>query len=151
MSVIQGENPAGQQQNKPLDEVVTIIKHNKVTIDHAIYIKTLSALTVSHLMVSTYDVLSTTNNETEFTELTRVFEEDFDIKVQLLSVLKYLNSRISQCHLGFSVNQTRNTMEIVNEWFTNVKLRKVDTPFITYYTYEKDIMDYLLLTSTSFA
>ena len=39
-------------------------------------------------MVSTDDVLNTTNNETEFPEITIFFEEYFDIKVQFLSVLK---------------------------------------------------------------
>ena len=41
MSVIQGGKPSGRQQNQPLDTVVTIIKHNKSTIYHAIYIKVL--------------------------------------------------------------------------------------------------------------
>ena len=63
MSVIEGTKPARRQHNQPLDEVVTI-KHNKSTINHAIYIKLFSELTVSCIMVSTDDVLSTTNNET---------------------------------------------------------------------------------------
>ena len=39
MDVIQGINPDGRQWNRLLDEVVTIIKYKKSTIDHAIYIK----------------------------------------------------------------------------------------------------------------
>ena len=64
MSVIQGIKPSGRQQNKSLDIVITIIKHNKSTIDHAIYIKVFSELRVSYLMVYTDDVLDTTNNKT---------------------------------------------------------------------------------------
>ena len=52
-----------------------LMKYKKITIDHAIYIKVFSVVT--YLTVSTYDVLSTTNNETEFPELRRVFEEYF--------------------------------------------------------------------------
>ena len=90
---IQEKNPSGRQQNQPLDAVVTIIIHNKSTIDHAIYINIFSKLTVSYLIVSNDDVLNTTNNEIEFTEVTRVFEEYFYIKVQEVYVLKYLNLR----------------------------------------------------------
>ena len=46
---------------------------------------------MSHLTVSTDDVLNTTNNEIEFPELRRVFKEAFDIKVQEVYVLKYLH------------------------------------------------------------
>ena len=42
-------------------------------IDNSIYIKVFSEGSVSYLTVSTDDVLDTTNNETEFTEPTRVF------------------------------------------------------------------------------
>ena len=90
---IQEKNPSGRQQNQPLDAVVTIIIQNKITIDHAIYINIFSKLTVSYLIVSNDDVLNTTNNEIEFTEVTRVFEEYFYIKVQEVYVLKYLNLR----------------------------------------------------------
>ena len=65
-----------------------IIKYKKRKIGHSIYIKVLSDGTVSHITVSTGDVLTTTNNETDFPELTRVFEENFEIKVQEESVLK---------------------------------------------------------------
>ena len=75
MSVIQGIKPAGRQYNQPLVTVLTIIKHNKSTIQNAIFFKVIYEVRVSHLMVSTDDVLNTTNNETEFPELTRVFEE----------------------------------------------------------------------------
>ena len=107
----------------------TILKYNKITIDHDIYITVLSDGTVSYLKVYTDGVLSTTNNETDFTELTRVFEENFDMKFQKGSVLTYLNLRIFQYPLGFSVYQTDNILELVNEWFPTGKFRNFDTPF----------------------
>ena len=73
MSVIQGTKPAVRQHNQPLDASVTILKHNKSTIDHAVYIKVFSELKVSYLMVPTDDVLNNTNNKTEFPEPTGVF------------------------------------------------------------------------------
>ena len=42
-------------------------------------------------------------------------KEDFDIKVQYGSVLKYLNFRIFKSPLGFSVDQTDHIVELVNE------------------------------------
>ena len=72
---------------------------------------------MSHITVSTDDILYFTNKDTEFTELTRVFEENFDMKFQEGSVLKYLNLRICQSPLGFSVDQTYPFMELVNEWY----------------------------------
>ena len=69
---------------------------------------------MSYITVSTDDVINTTNNETSFTELRRVFEEDFEMKVQEGSVLKYLNLRISQSPLGFSVDHTDHITELVN-------------------------------------
>ena len=62
MNRIQGTNPDGRQCNRLLDAVVTIIKYNKITIDHAIYIKVFADGTVSYLTDSTDDVLNTTNN-----------------------------------------------------------------------------------------
>ena len=82
MNGIQGENPAGRQWNRLLDSVVTIVKYKKIKIDHAIYIKVFTDGKVSYLTVSTDDVLNTTNNETTFTELTRVFKENFEMKVK---------------------------------------------------------------------
>ena len=73
-------------------------------------------VTVSYIIFSTDDVFNTTNDETEFPEITRVFEEHFDMKPQEGSVLKYLNSRIYQSPLGFSVDQTNYFTELVNEW-----------------------------------
>ena len=115
MNVIQGTKAAGQQWNILLDVVVTNIKYNKITIVHDIYIKVFTDGTVSYLIVYTDDVLNATNNETAFTELKEVFEEDFEIKVQEGSVLKYLNLRIIQSRLGFSVDQTDQLTELVNE------------------------------------
>ena len=59
-----------------------MIKYKRSTIDHAIYIKVFSDVTVSYLTVSTDNFLNTANNETSFTELRRVFEESFGIKLQ---------------------------------------------------------------------
>ena len=53
-----------------------------------------SDITGSYLTVYTDDVLRNTNNETVFSELTKVFEEYFEIKPQEVSVLKYSNLRI---------------------------------------------------------
>ena len=91
-----------------------MIKYNKITIYHAIYIKVFSDRTVSPLTVSNYDIINTTNTRTSFTELTKVFEEHFDMKVQEGYVFKYLNFRIFQSSLDFSVDHTDNIMELVN-------------------------------------
>ena len=64
MNRIQGTKSARQQLNRLIDAVVTIIKYKKITIDHAIYIKFLTDITVSYLTVSTDYFLNTTNNET---------------------------------------------------------------------------------------
>ena len=64
MDEIQVTKPAGQQWNRLLDAVFIIIKYKKITIDNFIYIKVFSTGTVSYLIVSTDDVLNTTNNET---------------------------------------------------------------------------------------
>ena len=114
MNGIQGTKPAGRQCNRLLDSVVTIIEYKKITIDHAIYIKVFDDGAVSYLTVSTGDVLNTTNNENAFPELTRVFREHFEMKVQEGSVLKYLNFRVFQSPLGFSIDQTDHIMELVN-------------------------------------
>ena len=55
--------------NQLLDSVFKIIKYNKSTIHHAIYIKVLSDGKVSYLTVSTDDVIKTTKNDIEFPEL----------------------------------------------------------------------------------
>ena len=82
MNVIQGTNPAGRQWNRLLDSVVITIEYRKSTIDHAIYIKCFDDCKVFYIRVSTDDVLNTTNNENAYSELTRVFKEHFDMKVQ---------------------------------------------------------------------
>ena len=120
--------------------MVTIIKYRNITIDRAIYIKVLSDGTVSYPTVSTTDVLKTTNNKTEFPELGRVCEEIFNIKFQEASVIKYLNLHILQYPLGFSVDHTDQIMKLVDEWFQTGKFRKIDTPFRTDSTYEKELM-----------
>ena len=82
MNGIQVTKPAGRQWNRLLDAVVTILNHKKSTIDHDIYIKFLTDGTVFYLTIYTDDVLNTTYNENAFTELTRVFKEHFEMKVQ---------------------------------------------------------------------
>ena len=71
-----------RQWNRLLDAVVTIIKCNNSTTDHAIYIKVFTDGTVSYPTVSNDDLLNTNNNKTVFPELTRVFEEHFEMKAQ---------------------------------------------------------------------
>ena len=88
MNTIQGAKTSRKQCHILLDAVVTMIKYNKRNIYRTIYIKVLSDGTISYPTVSTNDFNNTTNNETVFTELTRVFEEHFDMKVQEGYVLK---------------------------------------------------------------
>ena len=95
--------------------MVKIIKYKKITIDHAIYIKVFSDGTVSYPTVYTDDVFNTNNNETEFNELKREFEEHFEMEVQGGYVLKYHHFQIYQSPIGFSVDQTDNIMELINE------------------------------------
>ena len=80
MNGIQGTKPSGQQWNRILDVVVTIIRYKKITIDHDIYIKVFYDGAVSYLTVSTNDVLNTTNNNTELTELTIVLKNTLGLK-----------------------------------------------------------------------
>ena len=82
MNGIQEKNPAGRQWDILLDAVVSILKYKKITIDHDIYIKVFTDGTVFYLIVSTDDVINTTNNETAFPELTRFFKENFEMKLQ---------------------------------------------------------------------
>ena len=112
MNFIQVTKPAGRQWNIILDSVVTIIKYKKSKIDHDIFIKAFTDGRVSYLTVSIEDVLNNTNNETAFTELTSAFQEQFEMKVQEVSVIKYLNFRIFQSPLGFSVDNTDKIMEL---------------------------------------
>ena len=53
------------------------MKYKKRKIHHTIYIKVFSDRTVSYLTFSPDDVTKTTNNETDFTELRRFFEENY--------------------------------------------------------------------------
>ena len=129
--------------------MVTIIEYNKITIDFFIYIKVFSDGTVSYIKFSADNVLNTTNNRTAFTEIRRVVEEDFEIKVQEGSVLKYLNFQIYQSTPRFSVDQTYHIMELINEWFPTGKFREFDTPFTADYTYENEPMAALTLTVNS--
>ena len=112
MNGIQGTKTFGRQCKIILNAVVTIIKYKKSPIDSSIYIKVFFDVIMSYLTVSTDDVLNTTNNEIKFTELTRAFEEYFEMKVQEGYVLKYPYFRILQYPLGFSVDQTDQIMEL---------------------------------------
>ena len=94
MNVIQVKKSSRRQWNRLIDAVVKIIRYNKITIDHAIWIKVFTDGTVSYLTVSTDDALNATNKKTAFSELTRVFEKNFEMQVQEVSVLKYSNLRI---------------------------------------------------------
>ena len=114
MNEVHVTKPAGRQWNRLLDAVITILEYKTITIDHAIYVKVFDDGTVSYLTVSTDDVLNTTNNENAFPELTRVFKEHFEMKVQEGSVLKYLNFWGCQSPLGFIIDQTYHIMELVN-------------------------------------
>ena len=137
MNVIHVTKPAERKCYRVLDAAVTIIKYRKSTINHAIYIKVFNYGTVSYIIVSTDDVIDTTNNETLFPELTSVFKEQFEMKVQEGSVLQYLNFRICQSLFGFSVYQTDHILGLVNECFLTGKFRKTDTPFRGKSAYEK--------------
>ena len=70
---------------------------------------------MSYLTVSSDDVLNSTNNETEFPELTKVLEEHFDMKFQEGFILKYTNLKKFQSLIDLSVDQTDNIIELVNE------------------------------------
>ena len=67
------------------------------------------------------------------------------MKVQEGSVLKYLNIRICQSPLGFSVDQNDHIVELVNEWFQTGKFIKIDTTFSTYSTHKNQTMAALAL------
>ena len=76
-----------KEQNQPSDNIIDslmqwlqLLDIRKKTIIHAMYIKVLYDVTVSYPKVSTDDVLNTTNNKTEFTELRRVFKKILRLK-----------------------------------------------------------------------
>ena len=114
MNGIQGIKMAGRQWNRILDTVVKIIKYKKSTIDNAIYINFFADGTMSYLTIPTGDVINTTNNQNAFPKLARLFKEHFEMKLQEVTVLKYLNFRICQYPLGLSIDQTDHIMELVN-------------------------------------
>ena len=126
--------------------MVTIMSYKTSTIDHAIDINILSYVNVSYITVFTDYVLNTTTNETEFTELRRVFKEYFELRFQEGYILKYPNFGVCHYPLCFGVGQTDHIIEIVMKQFPTVKVRKVDTPFSKDSTYKKYLMDVLPLT-----
>ena len=112
-----GKKPSGRQCNRLIDVVVAIMKYKIFTIDHSIYIKVFPDRTVSYLTVSNGDVLNDNNNDTEFSKPRRFYEEFLEIKVQDISILKYMIFCISQSPPGFSIDQTSHITELVNERF----------------------------------
>ena len=74
MKVIQGTKTARRQWNRLIDAVFAILKYNKITIYHDIYIKVFSDGTVSYLTVSTDNVINNNNNETTVPDLNRFFK-----------------------------------------------------------------------------
>ena len=90
MNGIKVKKPPLQQCNRLLDAVVTILKYNEITINHAIYTKAFYDVNVSYPTVSIDDVINTTNNKTAFTELRKCFKEYFEVEVKNKSVIKYL-------------------------------------------------------------
>ena len=111
--------------------MVTILKYKKITIYHDIYIKVLSGVTFYYPKFSTTDDLNNTNNETEIPEPTRVFEEHSEMRFQEGSDIKYLNLRIFQSPIGFSVNHTDHIMELINKWFPAETFIRVHATFST--------------------
>ena len=132
MHVIQVTKPSERQWNTLLDSVVTILKYKKVIIDHYIRIKVFSTVTVSYIKVSTDDVINTTDKEKSFPGIARLFEEQFEVKYQEGTVIKYLNFQFFQSNLGFSVDHTDYIMELVNAFFPTGIYITFDTPFRTH-------------------
>ena len=95
MNGVQGGKTAGRKCNRLIDAVGTILRYKNITIYHAIYIKFLYGVTVYYLKVSNYYILNTNNNDTSFPELTRVFEEHFEMKFQEGYVPKFTNFPVS--------------------------------------------------------
>ena len=81
MIEVQDNKPEWSQWNILLDAGVKVPKYKKVIIDNAIYIKVFSNRTTFYLIFSTDNVLNTNNNYTSFTELKKVFEVEFKIKL----------------------------------------------------------------------
>ena len=62
MNGIQGTKPDERQWYRLLDAVVKILKYKKSTIDHTIYNKVFTGVTMYYLTVYSDDVLNTNNN-----------------------------------------------------------------------------------------
>ena len=137
---------SGRQWNRLLDVVIKILKYNKSTLDHSIYIKLFTYGTVIYLRVSTDNIIDTTNNETSFHEPTILKKKSFEMKLQEGSVRKYLKFRTCQYPLGFSVDQNDHIMELVNEFSLTGKFRIFYTLFCTESSYEKGLSAELPLT-----
>ena len=81
MNEIQGTNIERRQWNKILNALLTLLKHQKITIDHAIYIEVFYDGNSYYLRVTTDDFLNDTNTETAFTEPIKVFQEESEINI----------------------------------------------------------------------
>ena len=73
----------------------------------------LSDRTVFYLTVYNDDGLNNSKNKISFTELRKMFEESFEIKVQEGSVLKYLNFWTARSPIGLNIDKTDHIMEPV--------------------------------------
>ena len=63
MNGIQVTKPPVRQPKRLIGSVVTVLKYNKIPIDHTIYIRVFSDGNVYYLKFSVDDVLNTTNNK----------------------------------------------------------------------------------------
>ena len=91
-----------------------MMKYKKSTIYRTINIKVFSEKYFYYLSEFTNYVLNTTNNKKNFALLNNLFEENFKIKIQEGSLLKYLKIHIAQSALGFSIDQTGHIIYLVN-------------------------------------
>ena len=80
--------------------MITVLKYKITTIYHDIYIKIFSDGTISYLKVSTDGSLNTNNNDIDFHELRKVFQESFEIRIQERTFLKYLGFGFIDLLLG---------------------------------------------------
>ena len=68
--------------------MVIVLKYKKIEIYRAIYIRVLYDGTVTYITVSDNSVLNTNNNKILFTEIRKLFEDAFGIKIQQEYFLK---------------------------------------------------------------
>ena len=117
MNGIQGTNTSGYKCKRLLDAVFTVMTYTKITVFIVRKFAVFYDGTISYLTVYTGDVLNNNNNELYCSIIIKLFQETFQIKIQELSVLKYLNFWIFQSPSGFIVDYTIHIIDLVNEWF----------------------------------